>query len=44
MSIENKDLVALLDERIRRISKEVADEVLGKAPQPSDLFIKDWKQ
>lgn len=42
MSIENKDdLVTLLDERIRRISMEVATEVLGKAPQPSDLFIKD---
>ena len=42
MNIENKDdLVTLLDERIRRISQEVANEVLGKAPQPSDLFIKD---
>lgn len=42
MSIESKDdLVTLLDERIRRISKEVATEVLGSAPQPSDLFIKD---
>jgi hypothetical protein len=42
MSIENKDdLVTLLDERIRRISQEVAGEMLGKAPQPSDLFIKD---
>jgi hypothetical protein len=42
MNIENKDdLVAILDERIRRISQEVANEVLGKAPQPSDLFIKD---
>ena len=44
MSIENNnDLVALLDERIRRISKEVAGEMLGKAPQPSDLFIKDME-
>ena len=44
MSIENNnDLVALLDERIRRISKEVANEVLGKALQPSDLFIKDME-
>jgi hypothetical protein len=44
MSIENKDdLVTLLDERIRRISKEVANEVLGKAPQPSDLLIKDME-
>jgi hypothetical protein len=42
MSIENKDdLVTLLDERIRRISKEVATEVLGKATQPSDILIKD---
>lgn len=42
MSIENKDdLVTLLDERIRRISKEVAVEILGNAPQSSDLFIKD---
>lgn len=42
MSIETKDdLVTLLDERIRRISKEVATEVLGNAPQSSDLFIKD---
>lgn len=42
MSIENKDdLVTFLDERIRRISKEVATEVLGGASQPSDLFIKD---
>lgn len=44
MSIENKDdLVTLLDERIRRISKEVAIEVLDKAPQPSDLFTKDME-
>jgi hypothetical protein len=44
MSIEdNNDLVALLDERIRRISKEVATEILSKAPQPSDLFIKDME-
>jgi len=44
MSIENRDdLVTLLDERIRRISKEVASEVLGKAPQPSDLFTKDME-
>jgi hypothetical protein len=44
MSIENKDdLVDLLDERIRRISKEVAHEVLGKAPQPSDLFTMDME-
>ncbi len=44
MSIENKDdLVTLLDERIRRISKEVATEVLGNAPQPSDLFSKDME-
>ena len=42
MSLETKDdLVTLLDERIRRISKEVATEVLGNAPQSSDLFIKD---
>lgn len=42
MSIENKDdFVTLLDERIRRISKEVATEVLGNAPQSSDLFSKD---
>jgi hypothetical protein len=42
MSIENKDdLVTLLDERIRRISQEVAGEMLGKAPQASDLFMKD---
>lgn len=42
MSVETKDdLVTLLDERIRRISKEVATEVLGNAPQSSDLFIKD---
>ena len=44
MNTENKDdLVTLLDERIRRISKEVATEVLGKAPQPSDLFTKDME-
>src|SRR5258708_22164588 len=44
MSIENKDdLVTLLDELIRRISQEVANEVLGKAPQPSDLFINDME-
>ena len=44
MSIENKDdLVTLLDERIRRISMEVANEVFGKAPQSSDLFIKDME-
>jgi hypothetical protein len=42
MSIENKDdLVTLLDERIRRISKEVATEVFGKTLQPSDLLIRD---
>lgn len=44
MSIENRDdLVTLLDERIRRISREIANEVLGKAPQPSDLSIKDME-
>jgi hypothetical protein len=44
MNTENKDdLVTLLDERIRRISKEVATEVLGKAPQPSDIFTIDME-
>jgi hypothetical protein len=44
MSIETKDdLVTLLDERIRRISKEVAVEMFGKAPQPADLLIKDME-
>jgi len=42
MSTENKDdLVTVFDERIRRISREIAQEVFGEARQPLDLSVKD---
>jgi hypothetical protein len=42
MSIETKDdFLVLLDERIRRISKEVAAEVVGQARDSSDRLIED---
>lgn len=42
MSIENKDdLLGLLDERIRRISKEVAVELVGQGRKSSDPLIED---
>jgi hypothetical protein len=42
MSTENKDdLVTVFDERIRRISREIAEEVLGEARQPLDSSVKD---
>jgi len=42
MSIESKDnFLALLDERIRRISKEVSAELVGQPGQSSDPLIED---
>jgi hypothetical protein len=42
MSIESKDdFLVLLDERIRRISKEVAAELVGQPSQSSDPLIED---
>jgi hypothetical protein len=42
MSIESKDdFLVLLDDRIRRISKEVAAELVGQPSQSSDPLIKD---
>jgi len=42
MSIDSKDdFLVLLDERIRRISKEVAAELVGQPSQSSDLLIED---
>ena len=42
MSIESKDdFLVLLDERIRRISKEVAVELVGPPSQSSDPLIED---
>jgi hypothetical protein len=42
MSIESKDdLLVLLDERIRRISQEVAAELVGQPSQSSDPLIED---
>ena len=42
MSIETKDnFLALLDERIRRISKEVSAELVGQPGQSSDPLIED---
>ena len=39
MNIESKDdFLVLLDERIRRISKEVAAELVGQPSQSSDLL------
>jgi hypothetical protein len=33
--------VTIIDERIRRISREVAEELLGRARQPADLLVKN---
>lgn len=42
MSIESKDyFLVLLDERIRRISQEVAAELVGQPSQSSDPLIED---
>jgi hypothetical protein len=42
MSIEDKDnFLALLDERIRRISREVAAELVSRPSQSSDPLIED---
>jgi len=42
MSIESKDdFLAFFDERIRRMSKEVAAELVGKPSQSSDPLIED---
>ena len=42
MRIESKDdFLALLDERIRRISKEVAAELVGQTSHSSDPLIED---
>ena len=42
MSIDTKDnFLALLDERIRRISKEVSAELVGQPGQSSDPLIED---
>src|SRR5882762_6380230 len=42
MSIESKDdFLVLLNERIRRISKEVAAELVGQPSQSSDPLIED---
>jgi len=42
MSIESKDdLLVLLDERIRRISQEVASELVGQPSQSSAALIED---
>ncbi len=42
MSIESKDdFLDVLDERIRRISKEVAAELVGQPSQSSDPLIED---
>ncbi|MCA1632628.1 MAG: hypothetical protein LC802_02660 [Acidobacteria bacterium] len=42
MSMESKDdFVTVIDERIRRISREVTEEMLGIARQPAELLVKD---
>jgi hypothetical protein len=42
MSIESIDyFLVLLDERIRKISKEVAAELVGQSRQSSDPLIED---